>query len=287
MQQLLLCFNVHCDGACLHNCVATKLFGKTLALKGLELEKLTWKQAEQALHRKTIVVIPLGAAAKEHGYHLPLNIDALTATYFKNQLLLLADVVVAPTITYSFYPAFSEYPGSISLTRQTAAAMVHEICLSLSAFGPRKFYVLNHGVSTLRPLRDAAEILAQRGILLTFTDLQEAFAKLPDGLCEQEGGSHADEVETSMMLAIAPEIVCMDLASKDFDKLASGRLSRSQLAGTSYSESGVWGDATLASPDKGNKIVECLLAHLLEDIDRLAQAPLPPVTDSNATDPAS
>lgn len=245
---------------------------------GVELARLTWKQAELALTADTVVVIPLGAESKEHGFHLPLNNDWITAQYFKQELLAHANVVIAPVINYSFYPAFIDYPGSISLSRETAASMLVEICCSLARFGPRRYYVWNNGISTLKPLADAASLLAKAGILLTYTNLHDVFANIPSVSQQQGGGSHADEIETSLMLAIAPEVVDMSQASAAYYDNATGRLSPVEQPGVTFSASGVWGDARLASQDKGVKIVEWLRTCLLADIDRLRQA-TPPATE--------
>lgn len=246
---------------------------------GVELARLTWKQAASALKADTVVVIPLGAESKEHGFHLPLNNDWITAQHFTKELLQHAEVVIAPVINYSFYPAFIDYPGSVSLSRETAAAMIVDICCSLARFGPRRFYVWNNGISTLKPLADAATVLATKGILLTFTNLQEVFSNLPGVSQQQAGGSHADELETSLMLAIAPEVVDMTLATGAFYENATGRLSPVEQPGVSFSPSGVWGDARLASRDKGVKIVKWLRTCLLADIASLRQATPPDPTE--------
>ena len=65
--------------------------------KGIPLDQLTWLEAEAALTPSTVVVIPLGAASKEHGPHLRLNNDWTIAEYFKRRVIEMADVVVAPT----------------------------------------------------------------------------------------------------------------------------------------------------------------------------------------------
>src|SRR5437588_12981333 len=83
--------------------------------KGILLEDLTWVDAERVLTPDTVVVLPLGAEAKEHGPHLKLKNDWLMAEYLKTRVLEQADVVIAPTVNYNFYPAFVEYPGSTSL----------------------------------------------------------------------------------------------------------------------------------------------------------------------------
>lgn len=243
-------------------------------LKGTYLEQLSWREAEAALTESTVIVLPIGAAAKEHGYHLPLNNDLSMANYLAKELALQTEVVIAPTINYCYYPAFIEYPGSISLSAETSSAMIEEICLGLAQFGPRRFYALNTGISTQMPLKNAAQRLQTKGVMLCFTDFHKALELPTAELSSQEGGSHADEIETSMMLHIAPETVRMDLACKDFNKDAVGRLSRQQTSDTSYSPSGVWGDATLATKSKGEKIVKCLLTYIVADIEDLRHSQL-------------
>ena len=239
---------------------------------GQLLELMTWKEAEAALNAASIVVIPLGAASKEHGLHLQLRNDWLLAEYLKEQVLEHCNVIVLPTINYSYYPAFVEYPGSISLSAETSSKMICEICRSIAAFGPKRFYVLNTGISTLNPLQVAKEDLAKDAISLHYTNLDQALDHpLLKDLAEQEGGSHADEIETSMMLHIAPASVNMELARHDFQHNAEGRLSRDPDAGLSYSASGVWGDARLASKVKGEKVVKCLVEQIIKDIETLGQ----------------
>src|SRR4029077_5804529 len=95
----------------------------------------------------------------------------ILANYLKDRVRERSRVVVAPTVPYSFYPAFVEYPGSTSLSLETSRDTIVEICRSLSRFGPRRFYVLNTGVSTVRALAPAAERLGADGILMRCTDI--------------------------------------------------------------------------------------------------------------------
>ncbi len=131
-------------------------------------------------------------------------------------------VVVAPTLTYHFYPAFLEYPGSTSLSLATARDMTADVVRTLSGYGPRRFYVLNTGVSTTRALEPAAALLASAGVLMRYTNLSARLDQAGKGLIEQAGGSHADEVETSMMLYIDPASVDMTKAVKDYTPSPGG-----------------------------------------------------------------
>jgi creatinine amidohydrolase len=242
--------------------------------RGVLLEELTWVEAERVLKPETIVVIPLGAASKEHGPHLTLRNDWIMAEYLKKRVLVSSDVVVAPTINYSFYPAFVEYPGSTSLRLETARDVVVDVCRSLARFGPRRFYILNTGISTRRALEPAMKELEATGILMRYTDLIRLTGPVEKEVSKQEGGTHADEIETSMMLYMAPNTVDMRKAVKDYHE-GTGPLTRTEGGTGTYSPTGIWGDPTLATREKGRKVTEALVEGILKDIKDLGAIPLP------------
>ena len=106
--------------------------------------------------------------------------------------------------------------------------------------GFRKFYVLNTGISTLRPLKEAA-----------------------------------DEGETSMMLYIAPETVDMSKAVKDYDARPDRKgLTRNPAGAGSYSPTGIWGDPTLATREKGKVIVETTVSEIIRQVKDLVDLEL-------------
>lgn len=243
--------------------------------KGILLEDLTWQEAEKILTPDAIVVIPIGAESKEHGPHLKLKNDWLMAEYLKHEVLQRANVVVAPTVNYHFYPAFVEYPGSTTLRLETARDLMIDICRSLARYGPRKFYALNTGVSTMRPLRLSAEALAADGITFRYTDILKVNDATEKQVRQEEGGTHAEEIETSMMLYMAPSSVDMKKAVKDYHPTGRGGLSRDPNGKGDYSASGVFGDATLATRKKGEILVRGLVDGILKEIEELRTAGKP------------
>ena len=243
--------------------------------RGIVLADLTWPEAEKALKADTVVVIPIGAESKEHGPHLKLKNDSILADYFKRQVLEGANVVVAPTVTYHYYPAFVEYPGSTTLRLETARDLLVDICRALSRYGPKRFYALNTGVSTVRALQPAAEILAAEGIQFRYTNFLEVGGEAEKRISKQEGGTHADEIETSLMLYIDPASVDMSKAVKDYHPSKSGGLTRDPNKPGVYSATGIYGDPTLATKEKGEVMARGILEGMLQDIEALRRAPLP------------
>ncbi len=260
-------------------CLSSNAFAQN---KGVLLENLTWSEAEKALQAETVVVIPLGAAAKEHGPHLKLKNDWTMAEYYKKRVLKAAAVVIAPTVNYHFLPGFLEYPGSTSLRLETARDLIVDICRSLARFGPRRFYLINTAIPTLRALKPAADTLAGEGILLHYLDprVDEQAVK---PLLKQERGRHADENETSKMLYMDPTQVNLRKAVKDYRPAPEGNarvgFTRDPQAAARgegiYSPTGAWGDPTLATREKGKVATEATIAAILKQIETLRQAALP------------
>ncbi len=244
--------------------------------RGQRLEDLTWLEAERALAADTIVVIPLGAASVEHGPHLKLNTDRTLAEYLSARVADRSRVIVAPTLSYHHYPAFLEYPGSISLPLEQARDMTVEVARSLARFGPRRFYVLNTSITASPALEVAAAALATDGVLLRHTPIATRLEAAAKGVSGQAAGLHADEIETSMMLFVEPASVEMSKAVKQ-DGPASGtlNLTRTPDGKGFFSPSGVHGDPTLATRDKGRTVIDALVAGLLDDIAALRAAQLP------------
>ena len=253
---------------------------------GVALADLSWTEAQAVLTESSVVVIPLGVAAVEQGPHLKLNNDERLARYLSSRVQAATSVVVAPALAYNFYPSFADYPGSTTLSEATARDMTVDIVRSLSRSGPRRFYVLNTGASPLVPLWKAAQVLADEGILLGYTDPQARVRGAVSLGQTTLRVAHADEVATSMMLFVDPAAVDMGKAVREYGA-GTGPLTRKKDTPGVYSESGVLGDPTLATRDKGQALVNALLSGVLEDIENVRKAPLPAAKTSAAPAPAA
>src|SRR5260221_9287072 len=95
---------------------------------GAWLEDLAWPEAKARLDGGALVVIPVGAASKAHGSHLPLKTDALTARALAQRLVeRLPAAVAAPVVGFGFYPAFTAFAGSQHLSAETFKALLGEL----------------------------------------------------------------------------------------------------------------------------------------------------------------
>lgn len=249
--------------------------------KAVFLEDIQWPQAQKMLTSETVVLIPLGAGAKEHGPHLPLSTDYLQAQAYAKEIALQRKVIITPTVNYGFYPAFLKYPGSTSTNFATATNMVVQIVRSLAAYGPRRFYIINIGVSTTPTLLTAAKTLAEEGILLYYSDYARAgFTNAENAFRTRTYSGHADEMETSNVLTIRPDLVDMRKAVNDSSmKGKSGNMTPVMMEGGNLNTSGVNGYAALATKEKGKKGMAAFAKELIRELDSVSVCALPSVKD--------
>ncbi|MBM3646420.1 MAG: creatininase family protein [Alphaproteobacteria bacterium] len=201
---------------------------------GVWLEDLTWPEAKYRFDAGTPVVVPIGAASKAHGHHLPLKTDALTARALAQKLVERVPVVAAPVVGFGFYPAFTPFAGSQHLSAPTFTALLAELLAGLRSHGVRRIAILNTGVSTERPIDEVAQD-ADDLLVMHMRDLGVA----ADGQLDSTGGGHADERETSVMLALDPRSVRMEALAP---------------AGP-FEQTAATGDATQATAFKGERIL--------------------------------
>jgi len=209
-------------------------------MKGVWLEDLTWSEAKARFDEGAVVVVPIGAASKAHGPHLPLKTDALTARALGQGLIERLPVVAAPVLGFGFYPAFTSFAGSQHLSADTFKAVVRELIGNFTGHGVKRIALINTGVSTEKPLDEVAK---ETGALVLHMRL---LGQAADALIENKQGGHADERETSVMLALDPRSVRMD-------KLAP--------AGP-FEETAATGDPSRATAFKGER----LLAARVDDL---------------------
>ena len=254
--------------------------------QGIMLAGLTWQEAEPRLTPAAVVVIPLGIATEQSGPHMKLDSRDRLARYLADRVRVAADVVVAPPVSYHYDPAYLDYPGSTSISQPAARDMTADIVRSIARHGPKRFYVLNTATTAMFPLKDTADKLADEGILLGYTDFRYriASARLGRQQTESRGTTHADEIDTSIMLFVDPSSVDMRKAVREYGS-GTGAMTRQKDAPGTYSASGVLGDPTLATREKGQIYVDAIVSGALEDIEDIRSARLPTAKPTTAPAP--
>ncbi len=250
----------------------------SLPRSGFRLADLTWVDAADLIGDGLPVVIPIGAAARAHGPHLPLGTDRLVVEVVAERLLASLPVLIAPCISQGFQPAFMDYPGSQHIEADTFQALVTEIIEGYLRHGAERILLLNNGIATEAPLRLAAQTILQRhGIRI-------ATADLPRLGSTTASADDLDERNTSLLLAIAPALVRLDrleqmAGDEDEDDFIDGadeprlfslrrplRFTPEERAGGIVNRTGTTGDATAATAEKGERLLGAIVDEIVADM---------------------
>jgi creatinine amidohydrolase len=235
---------------------------------------MTWDKVGERLADGAPAILPVGAGAKQHGLHMPMASDLVLAEHLAGTLARQVGGLVWPTLAYGHYPAFERYAGSISLQAATFEALVAEIVDGLLRSGARRVAILDTGLSTLAPIRRAVDRCKQPAAVHHLSVFSgRCYTAAARSLQRQVHGSHADELETSLMLAVAPSLVDMSRAEASpplSGPPQEGPLDPVDPASPNHSRSGSFGDPTLASLDKGRRLLAAIEQDLREAAAQIA-----------------
>ncbi len=245
-------------------------------MAAIELDRLTWPEVRAAIaDGRDTVVMALGAT-EQHGLHMPLATDALLGDHLARRLAESLDAFVAPTLRVGCSEHHVGFAGTISVGQETYHALVCDLVRSLLRGGFRRIVLLPSHGGNFGPLAAALEQLdaAERAHVVALTDLGVLFevARLGEreyGVPLGEGGLHAGEWETSLMLAIHPELVRMQSAEPGFTgdiEQAVGAMFAGGVA--SISENGTIGDPSRSSVAHGERYWAAIEALVLEQISK-------------------
>jgi creatinine amidohydrolase len=232
-----------------------------VSVGALELDRLSWPEveAEQKAGRDT-VVIALGAT-EQHGPHMPLATDALIGDHLARLVADRLEAFVAPTVRIGCSEHHLEFPGTLSISEPTFHALVADLVHSLARGGFRRVVLVPTHGGNFRPLAAAVEklespdgievsALTDLGALMTLVQVGAEEHGVPPG----EGGLHAGEWETSMLMAIHPELVHLERGEPGFTgdlEAAVGKFFQDGVH--ALSPNGIIGDPTQASPEHGRR----------------------------------
>ena len=171
------------------------------------LAKMTTAQAKEAFEKDPIIVIPVGST-EQHGTQGALGTDFMVPSYLADHVEDVDNVIVAPTVPYGVCPYHLSFEGSINIGYEGLYMVLHGIMDSLMQHGAKRFVILNgHGGNTPSIDRAALEVYHKGGVCAS-VDWWSLVAQLDKKF---EGG-HGDVLETSAMMAIAPESVHLELS---------------------------------------------------------------------------
>ena len=240
--------------------------------------ELCWPDATSRLNVVDTALLPVGAV-EQHGPHLPLDTDAYDAAYLAERIAAGCSdpkPLVLPLIAYGVSYHHEAFKGTISINNDTLANLVYDIGISVAKNGIRKLVIINGHGGNAPSLNFAAQRINQDAHIFVCVDTGETSDVDVDSLIETPNDVHAGEIETSTSLAIRPDLVHMDRLEMEVPEFTSRYLDFSSKRGVAWyahthkiSASGVMGDPTKATAEKGEKMWALMIGNLVNFVDQL------------------
>jgi len=242
-------------------------------------EQLRSPQLKSLADANAIVVVPVGSI-EQHGPHLPVKVDALLATEVARRAALKIQthqpILVTPTVWCGLAEHHMDFCGTLTLDFETFHALLRNLCRSIRYHGFRRIFLLNgHGgnIAALNVICSelVRELEGLRVVSGTYWTLPEVAEKFAEILEVQQNVRHAGEAETSMMLALEPELVDQSILNQadgtpEIPFYGSG-VSR-WVSFKEVSANGVIGSPSVATAAKGELLLEVAsegIAGVLQD----------------------
>jgi creatinine amidohydrolase len=255
------------------------------------MENMMVKSVRDYLKSKQSIILPLGVI-EQHGYHLPLQTDALIATHISRMIGKRTDILVAPTMHQSF--SGGDSPGTINISPAVMSLVISDTLISLVSQGFRNIYLfLCHGGSeNARALDNALKLLlrmnsAFENVMITLMPVWKfGTEKIGWTKAFKEGDWHAGWLETSIVMALEPELVDMGEMALDeepylsmqikhpdnyqhAEKIVDDEMVIPRISQRPEVKVGVMGTPEKASRQLGEKIVESIVTAAVEKIKQL------------------
>jgi creatinine amidohydrolase len=273
-----------------------------------QYERLSWPEIDAAAEAGKMIVVPVGST-EDHGPHMPVDVDqVLPESICEAAVVDRNDALLFPTVTHGYLPHHMDYPGGITIRWDTFVNHLIDIGVSLAHHGFRKILFVNGHGSNHHLLEQAT-----RQVCLQYPDVHCAMIswffieEVQETLLDireagPQGIGHAGEMETSMYLHLDPDKIDMDQAVEDINMPDNRYFHNVDFAGenrdedstavtmmpwwSTFSETGVLGDATAASAEKGELLFEAAVKGLDNVLEGLRQYPHREINDKHTREVA-
>lgn len=182
--------------------------------------ELTWEEALDLGKRSPIAILPLGAV-EAHGPHLPLSTDSIISEAMAQNAAIRLEregkaVVVLPPLSYTAAPFAAEFPGTLSVRPETVTELICDVGISLRSSGVTRLALANAHLDPahLASLHAAAERLEAENLEVAFPDLTRKPWALRLTEEFRSGACHAGRFESSVVLAVQPDLVKTEIQER-------------------------------------------------------------------------
>lgn len=247
-------------------------------MEKIRLEDLSSTEVNQAIENGIDTILIIIGSIEQHGSHLPLSTDSLIAEEIGLEIVKkLGNALLAPIIKVGVSEYHMDFAGTISIREETLSDILIDYCKCLIKHGFKNIVMLSTHSGNCRAIDNTVHRLkceTNKAKFIGFADLMGYFdplfkAAAHFGLSPFVAGTHAGEAETSMILAINPELVEMSRAKTGY--MGDFNLARTLIMrkGTKFiSENGIFGDPTQASKDHGRAYLSSLVNYFINYIEQ-------------------
>lgn len=231
---------------------------------------LTTVEFKEAMATTRGVIVVIGSC-EQHGHHLPLDTDNLIGFETAKRVAKACNCLLLPPVNYGQVWSARNFPGTIALKTSTIKQIIFDIVESLERHHAKNIIFMSGHNGNCPTIKEACRELFDehgwRNIWHVFPSMNKEVLKLLESPIPCNC-VHAGELETSMLLAIKPELVQMEKTTKEFP-VAPTDLAFRPIPWDEYLESGSFGDASYATSEKGKTILDDMVDSAIKIITEL------------------
>jgi creatinine amidohydrolase len=248
------------------------------------LAEMTWEEVEAAIETTRTLLLPVGST-EQHGTHMPLGVDVFMPEAICERVAAATGCLLAPPIWYGVSPHHTFKPGTFTVESETFQRYVRDICVSAGEWGVENVLLVNGHYLVQDPELEVVvrELTTDHGLRAFHVPLVSVFETVATATRTSEVSFHAAEFETSLMLAIAPDLVDLEAAEAvdppgdsvpltDYDAYGDNRVGWALSPGRmdALTHTGSLGDPTAATEANGQALVEAAVENVVTLVDALA-----------------
>ncbi len=248
--------------------------------KKLKMEDMSWKEIEEAMEKGKDTVVLMMGSFEQHGPHMPMRTDTYISDELGERIARKLDyVLLGPTLSVGVSSHHMDFPGTVSLPSDLFMDILVEHCRAFDRHGFDFIALVPFHGGNFAPTKAAASEITEKmnnASIVLVADLNRNLKIMMDSFKEagvdyEEKGVHAGATETSIMMAVREDLVDKDRMERGYE----GEVHTSSLFTKGlrhFTDNGVLGDATKASKEAGEKILENLAEDLAERIEEKKKA---------------
>jgi creatinine amidohydrolase len=254
------------------------------------MEEMTWEEFDYFRKKAIAALFPLGSL-EESGPHLPLGLDTIVSEEIAKRVAEKLPVLVLPAIPVGYSEWHGGFPGTLNISVATLTQMLREICGDLVDQGVNRIVFISPHLGNETPILVVANELRKKSLarmaMFNLWTIANEMAKDIDTLVEKKI-THAGEIFASVMLYLRPDLVDMQKAVKEYLKpvipksiqegswkvLFQNRHVNLYCLSSELTKSGVYGDPTQATREKGERIVNLFVDYICDFLQEFKNIPV-------------